>query len=94
MMNIGNFLFWLTVSQILTLYKYIVIKKTLKTRQINLVVLHAKLYFHSSESSIVALEQQSLHQQFFLRLLIFLIFHSYCKLVNACTQCVSGNKTN
>lgn len=55
MMKIDNFLFWLTVSQILTLFKYIVILKTLKTRQINLVILYRRLHFHSSESSNVAL---------------------------------------
>lgn len=74
MMKIGNFLFWLTLSQVLNLYKYIVITKTLKTRQINLVILYAKLYFHSSESSIVALEQQSLHQQVFFKIAYFFNF--------------------
>lgn len=55
MMKIDNFLFWLTLAQILSLYKYTVITKTLKTRQINLVILYAKLYFHYSENFNVAL---------------------------------------
>lgn len=54
-MKIGHFLFCLTLSQILNLYKYTVITKTLKTRQINLVILYAKMCFHYSENSSVAL---------------------------------------
>lgn len=55
MTKIGDFLFWFTLSQVLTLYKYLVITETLKSRQINLVILYARLYFHYSESSNVGL---------------------------------------